>query len=136
MNDITMDAIMDRIKEICQESGFIDYELLDSIDEDAFAVTIAFYTEEDDLEKDWTEISWIQEFDTDAKGKLVKPYFEIRQGGTEKPNVSINLLTLDQMKGIMQIADTLQIDIVQQALLEARSNYKLPYNGQESDKEF
>ena len=136
MNDITMDAIMDRIKEICQESGFIDYELLDSIDEDAFAVTIAFYTEEDDLEKDWTEISWIQEFDTDAKGKLVKPYFEIRQGGTDKPNVSINLLTLDQMKGIMQIADTLQIDIVQQALLEARSNYKLPYDGQESDKEF
>ena len=136
MNDITMDAIMDRIKEICQESGFIDYELLDSIDEDSFAVTIAFYTEEDDLEKDWTEISWIQEFDTDAKGKLVKPYFEIRQGGTEKPNVSINLLTLDQMKGIMQIADTLQIDIVQQALLEARANYKLPYDGQESDKEF
>lgn len=136
MNDITMDAIMDRIKEICQESGFIDYELLDSIDEDCFSVTIAFYTEDDDLEKDWTEISWIQEFDTDAKGKLVKPYFEIRQGGTDKPNVSINLLTLDQMKGIMQIADTLQIDIVQQALLEARANYKLPYDGQESDKEF
>lgn len=133
--NLTIDDVMDRVKEICLESGFEDYDLFNSIDDEEFTVTIAFYEDEEHIEDEWTEVTWIQEFDTDADGELMKPYLEIRNGGDKKPNVTVNLFTYDQMMGLRKIADMLQIDMVRDMLLETRLNHKDLYDGLESAEE-